>query len=137
MAWYRNERTGKIDGENISLVFFLAFLIIIVIGAVVWAIHHDYQRSKLHEILHYQTQLEDRLNIEIWRKDGRDLNDSVIIIEEHLIKIKSIGNELEIPIKRKIKSYELKPIYKVFSDIFSSTMTNRIRAYVIEIELGE
>ena len=133
---YRDEDTGKIDWEIIFLFTFIGLIISGITAIAIVGIRHDIKRSKLPEVIHYKTLLDNSLNVEIWRKDRRDLNDTIIIVENYKIKVNSIGNIIEIPIEEgKVSSYEIEPVYRVFKDAFSSTLTNRIRKYIILIKL--
>ena len=133
---FRDETTGKIDFEKICFTIFMISIVSIIVGVIIFCIHHDRQRSKLPEIQTYETLLDDHLNIEVWRKDRKYLNDTIIIVKENKIIINSIGDKLEILIDEgKVISYEIAPIYRVASDFFSSTLTNKVQSYVIKMKL--
>ena len=136
MKFLRNERTGKIDGELVLLVIMVSFIGIAVLTAVYFAVDYEIKRSKLPEIRHYITQLEDRVNIEIWRKDNLYLNDTIIIVDKDRIRIKSIGSELEISVEGEIISHEIKPIFRVVEGFLGgATLTNKVSRYVVSLHL--
>lgn len=126
------------ESENkkdiILIIIVVGVIVFIFGGAVFFGIREEIRISKLPTILHYTTQLDNKINLEIWRKDKHSLNDTIIIVEKQKVKIKSIGDYLEIPFEgMKITKYKITPIRSIRGDFFSSFLTDRIEKYVIHL----
>ena len=135
-SYVPRNRDGTIDAETITILGIIAMAVAGVFLIVFVGIRSDIEKSKLPEIRHYITQLEDNVNVEIWRKDGRYLNDSLILVEKDRIRVLSIGNKLEIPFEGwEIVSHTMDPIYRVYQGFFDSSLTNKVQKYVVRLKM--
>lgn len=139
MRIFRDDRTGKIDWESIILAFITgstALVFLVILPYLI--IQHQMEYNKQPEIRHTITQLDNSISVKIWRKDKYYLNNTVIIVDDSKIKIKSKDDILEIPIKHKIIEYEMKPIRRVSQGLLGgATVTDKIRQYVIHLKVEQ